>query len=183
MLKKRADGFWFTPFLIFINQPFLLKYCLIKKKSQMAPKIYQGITEIENPVSQLPHIVAHETNLTNQKKKKYSKEKNPTYWLLPLKNTKALSLSVQPCPQQDTIGPLPRRGAPHAPHPPLRRTHNIHPQHGLHFRCKEPRFQAARCSTITSPVSLCLLFYDATLWKQSNWDGRWVEVGISHYKA
>lgn len=33
----------------------------------MAPKIYRGITEIENAVSQLPCLAAHETNLTDQK--------------------------------------------------------------------------------------------------------------------
>lgn len=45
----------------------------------MAPKIYHSITEIENTLSQLSHIAAHETNLTNQKYiYKKAKEKKKT---------------------------------------------------------------------------------------------------------
>lgn len=50
-VKKWENGFWFTPLLIFIYQPFLLKYYLIKKNPQMASKIYLGIAAIENTAS------------------------------------------------------------------------------------------------------------------------------------
>lgn len=159
----------------------------------MAPKIYHGISEIENTVSQLPHIVAHETNLTNQniyihiykqRKKNHQNKKNQPHTYFYLWGT------AKPCPSQlcrevgaQTLTRFSRVLSRRTTAPfqgeevctllsclcdAFTRPDppQVLPQQ--HFSWKEPSFQAAWCSIIASHGSVCLLSYDITLRKQRN---------------